>query len=95
MLKIAGASNARLIIGVTLIFVTITLWFGNLKVPISSWDLTDPLAATRWGAEVEPRLNTTWHKQLAREMRTDKSGLEAIMTPYGPLDRTRVALLSE
>lgn len=46
--------------------------------------------------EIEPRLNTSWHRQIARELvATDDSGLTGVETPLGVLDRTRVAVLIE
>lgn len=47
-------------------------------------------------ARFEPRLNTSWHRQITRELvATDESGLTGVETPLGVLDRTRVAVLIE
>lgn len=43
----------------------------------------------------EPRLNTSWHRQIALETANDEAELTAVKTKYGILDRTRVALLME
>ena len=43
----------------------------------------------------EPRLNTTWHHQIALESIEENNDLEEVQTPYGLLNRKRVALISK
>lgn len=93
-----GARHHRLLFGLVCFITAFFLWFEGEKLRLSS--LRDSEWASRLGmsseeVEMVPMLNTTWHSQMALEMRTDKTGLEAIQTPLGVLDRTRVALLSK
>lgn len=66
------------------IFVLVLLWV---------WKLSSPASLPILG--IQPRLNTSWHEQIAQELATDKTGLTGVVTPLGTLDRTRVALLIE
>lgn len=64
------------------------------KINLPEWKgLSSP--ATVEQVEIEPRLNTSWHRQIALELRNDKTNLTAVETSNGVFDRTRVALLME
>lgn len=54
-----------------------------------------PSSAEVKPSDLVPRLNTSWHKQIALEMTNKKANLTAVETTRGVLDRTRVALLME
>lgn len=77
------------------LFVLASVWMWRLSTPIST-SVSDSFGF-KFGSqnEVQPRLNTTWHEQIALEMATDKTELTAVQTPFGVLNRTRVALLIE
>lgn len=92
MLRNAGrfGSNHGLPVSILAFIILALLWIGKLK---SSTVIISPNLQI---AETEPRLNTSWHRQIARELiATDESGLTGVETPFGVLDRTRVAVLIE
>lgn len=99
MIGTNGAGNIRLVLGLAFFATAAILWLmrgssAPLSANFSDW--TDSFGQVVTGTvETEPRLNTTWHKQIALEMRTEKNGLKSVATRYGVVDRTRVALLSE
>lgn len=96
--KSGGGNPHRVVLGLAFLTTAAILWLGSSRAPSSSFEYsgwTDSLVVTDGAVEMEPRLNTTWHSQIALEMGTDRSGLQSVETPYGVLDRTRVALLSK
>lgn len=89
MLRKAGggaSKNIRPIYALGLI-ILIFLWVWKFGSPA-------PLPTLEKDA-VQPKLNTSWHKQIAVELTNNKTGLTGMDTPLGMLDRTRVALLIE
>lgn len=100
MLRKKTIDNHRPSLGLILLVFVILLVYWNHHGPLSS--LTSPYSndsalvePPNIAVDVEPRLDTFWHRQIARESVNDKTGLTAVETPYGKLNRTRVALLSE
>lgn len=72
------------------LIVLVLLWVWKLNSP------TNLISSALRIDEVKPRLNTSWHRQIAREhLATDEAGLTGVETPLGILDRTRVAVLIE
>lgn len=89
-----ASNNVRPIYGLGLLLL-ILLWVWKLNSPSPAASSSLTTITTLETSGVQPRLNTSWHNQIAKEQLTDKTGLKGVETPSGVLDRTRVALLIE
>ncbi|CAG8980644.1 hypothetical protein HYALB_00012725 [Hymenoscyphus albidus] len=101
MIAVPSLLYKRQLFGLGFLILTALLWHFNSTSWYGSQDVVGSLTVFQPGlqpaveAEVVPKLDTTWHKQIASEMATEKMDLKAVRTPHGLLDRTKVALLIE
>lgn len=94
MLRTAGRFGSNNLYGrpvsILGLIVLVLLWVWKLHSP------SNLLSPALQLDDIKPRLNTSWHRQIAREhLATDEAGLTGVETPLGILDRTRVAVLIE